>query len=298
MIGLVAAFVIYLGITIVFANAFYNDCATNGLCDDAVTLNNGPIALRPLYGAAATYLFALTLLLSGIGSMVTATLAAQATWESILGKKIEFWRLVLYTRSLVLVPTLILSLTAAHNDEVFTVINDWVNVFMSLAMPMAAIPTVDIVSSKLFLKEFAITPKRVAFSLFCVSSLIGINFYLLYKFLLDPMGFGSEGDFPQVPGFYAGMGIFVVLYVCLLALVAYPGLQELWGWFQSEIYGSTEHHHPSLSKGKCFSTFESTPADPEDVTIPSTTCIDSEDITDVPPSTCVDPEDGNVPSSA
>ncbi len=264
MIGLVVAFVVYLGITVVFANAFYADCSSPNGCDN-ITLNDGPIALRALYGAAATYLFALTLLLSGIGSMVTATLAAQATWESILGKKIEFWRLVLYTRSVVLIPTLIVALTSAQDDAVFTVINDWVNVFMSLAMPMAAIPTVDIVSSKLFLKDFAISPMRIAFSVLCVTALIGINFYLLYKFVVDPVGFGSEGAFPAVPGFYAGMGIFVVLYVALLLVVAYPGLKELWGWFQSKFIPSAQSQQ---QKEKSFSTFESTLTDPEDVVAP------------------------------
>jgi natural resistance-associated macrophage protein len=281
MIGLVAAFVVYLGITVVFANAFYrSDCAaenkaflfTEGVCG-TITLSDGPIALRSLYGAASTYLFAFTLLLSGIASMVTSTLAAQATWESILGTKIEFWKLVVYTRSFVLIPTLTVALAAAQDDVVFTVINDWINVFMSFAMPMAAIPTVDMASSKLFLQDFAIKPVRVAFSLLCVTALIGINFYLLYEFLLDPVGFGSEGDFPAVPGFYAGMAIFVVAYVVLLSYVAYPGLQELWGWFQSKFRPS---EHQSQSKVQSFSTVESNLTDPDDA-VPSSACTNAAD---------------------
>ena len=60
----------------------------DGQCTE-LALTDGPIVLRALYGAAAKWIFAITLLLSGITSVVTVTLGGQATWEGFSGMKVR-----------------------------------------------------------------------------------------------------------------------------------------------------------------------------------------------------------------
>jgi NRAMP (natural resistance-associated macrophage protein)-like metal ion transporter len=239
MLGMVGAFFILFAITITFANGFYrSDCAaqnqawvpSEGQCD-SIGLGDGPDALYNLYGVAAKYVFAITLLFSGISSMVSATLGGQATWEGLCRTKLAFWKVVLVTRSIVLVPTLALAITKGNDDVTYTIINDWVNIYMSLAMPIAAIPLIDIAASKQFMKSMAIHPLRLAVSILCVLALIGINFYLMAEFLFDPDTFGSVGDFPTTSNFYAGVGAIWLFYSYFLLQVARPGLEDLAVWF-------------------------------------------------------------------
>ena len=191
---------------------------------------DGPDAQRSLYGDAAKWIFAIALLLSGINSMVSNTLGGQAAWEGFTGNKVAFWKVVLVTRTVVIVPPLVLAITVGNQDVTFTIINDWISIYMSLAMPMASIPVLDIAASKLYMKDFALRPVRIAISVLLVLTLIGINFYLIAEFLFDPITFGSEGDFPTASTFYAGVGAVWLAYAYVLWRLAFPGLCDLWAW--------------------------------------------------------------------
>ena len=241
MLGMLAAFFILFAITITFANGFYrSDCAaqqqawvpSEGQCD-TIALGDGPDALHSLYGVAAKWVFAVALLFSGINSMVSATLAGQATWEGLCVSKIAFWKVVVVTRSIVMVPTLALAITQGNNDTNYTIINDWVNIYISLAMPIAAIPVIDMASSHQFMGNMAIRPWRLAISVLLVLVLIGTNLYLLAEFLFDPVTFGSVGAFPTSPNFYAGVGAVWLAYAYILLQVARPGATDIGKTFWS-----------------------------------------------------------------
>lgn len=236
VIGMVVAFLIILAITVTFANGFYtSECAAQGLayvpsenqCDE-IALGDGPDALSSLYGRTAKYIFAMTLLLSGVGSMVSATLAGQATWEGFMDVKVAFWQRMLVTRMLVLIPTLTIAVVKGNDDVAYTRISDWVNVFMSLAMPFAVIPALDIASQRVFMKDMVLGPWRIALSALGILLLITVNFYLLARFIFDPVTFGSAGDFPSHPWFYALTGAAWLAYAYVLMMVALPGVKDIW----------------------------------------------------------------------
>ena len=86
-IGMIMSFLCNLFVIITFASSFYSPtCAVqqlayvNGQCND-IGLDDAPDSLQQLYGTAAKYLFALALFCAAQNSMISATLAGQATFD-------------------------------------------------------------------------------------------------------------------------------------------------------------------------------------------------------------------------
>lgn len=195
-----------------------------GIADDA------PEALSSVYGEAAKWIFAWVLFLSGINSMVSTTLAGQAVYEGFSQRKVALWKVVVVTRSIVLIPVLVLALTVGNKSAVYTVLNDWINIYMALAMPFAVIPVLDIASHKAYVRDFALRPFWIFVSVILILFLIGLNFYLIAEFFFNPVLFGSTGDLPSDHTFYAGIGAIWVIYVYFLWRVSCKGLAEMFKW--------------------------------------------------------------------
>lgn len=159
--------------------------------------------------------------------MVSTTLAGQATWEGFTRRKTALWKVVVVTRSAVLIPTLVLALTVGNKDAVYTVLNDWINIYMALAMPFAVIPLLDIASQKEFMNDFALGGFRILVALVLILLLIGVNFYLIAEFFFNPVLFGSTGDLPTAHTFYAGIGALWAIYVYFLWKVSSTSLSAL-----------------------------------------------------------------------
>lgn len=162
--------------------------------------------------------------------MVSSTLSGQAVWEGFTQKKVALWKIVAVTRGTVLIPTLVLALTVGNKSEVYTVLDDWINIYMSLAMPFAVIPLLDIASHKAYVREFALRPFWIFVSILLILLLIGVNFYLIAEFFFNPVLFGSTGDLPSPHTFYAGIGAIWTIYVYFLWRVSYKGLVEVSEW--------------------------------------------------------------------
>jgi hypothetical protein len=192
--------------------------------------DDAPEALSSVYGEAAKWIFAWVLFLSGISSMVSTTLAGQAVYEGFSQRRVALWKVVVITRSIVLIPVLVLALTVGNKSAVYTVLNDWINIYMALAMPFAVIPVLDIASHRVYVKEFALRPFWILVSVILILLLIALNFYLIAEFLFNPVLFGSTGDLPSDHTFYAGIGAMWVIYVYFLWRVSSKGLVEIAAW--------------------------------------------------------------------
>jgi len=226
-------------VTATFAVSFFDQgCAeqqmalVQGNCS-SIGLEDAPYALQNLYGDAALYMFAVALFCSGQNSMVSATLAGQATFEGFMDRKIPFWLRLVATRIITLVPTLAIAFTAGTNQVTYSSANAWVNIILSMIMPFAMIPTVHIASNGKYMGKFAMSTKASVLANLAICALIGINMYLLLGFLYDPNDFGSVGSFPQNPSFYSFVGIVIFVYAVLVFQVALPSFRAGWDALKS-----------------------------------------------------------------
>jgi len=233
-VGFLVSFLCNVFVVTTFAVSFFNEeCAEQGLAlvqgnCTSIGLEDAPDALMQLYGNAAKYMFAVALFFSGQNSMISATLAGQATFEGFLDRKISIWTRLFVTRIISLAPTLAIAFSAGTNQDTYSTANAWVNIIISLIMPFAMIPTVHISANAKYMGKFASDTKTSLFMNLVVCTLIAINFYLLFGFLYDPETFDSVGSFPQTPSFYSFIGIVIFVYAVLLFQVATPSLRAGW----------------------------------------------------------------------
>jgi manganese transport protein len=114
---------------------------------DAYTL------LSPLIGATwASTLFAIALLASGQNSSITGTLAGQVVMEGFIHLKLTPWLRRLITRSLAIIPTIIVvAVTGEQGTEKLLILSQ---VILSLQLSFAVVPLVLFTGSRKIMGEF------------------------------------------------------------------------------------------------------------------------------------------------
>lgn len=262
-LGFIVSFLANAFLMTTFASSFFNEsCAEQGLalvqgnCSD-IGLEDAPDALVGLYGNAANYIFGVALFFSGQNSMISATLASQATFEGFLDKKISLWMTMIATRCISLIPTLILAFTTGQDDVSYSIANEWVNIIMALIMPFAMIPTIHIASSEKLMGAHALSRRTTAFMTLVILLILGINFYLLSGFLYDPLDFDSVGNFPMTPSFYSFIGAFMLAYAVFLFLVALPSVRRISHFISPSLegyLGQMTHYSTAVDESKMSTT--------------------------------------------
>ncbi|KAJ9050512.1 hypothetical protein DSO57_1013752 [Entomophthora muscae] len=173
-IALFVSFLINLSILVVFAQAFYYP---SGVPQDGKGLNDAAGALTKLLGSKGKYLWAIGLLAAGQSSTMTGTLAGQYVVEGFWKLSIAPWKRVLITRSLALIPSILVALIAQnHLDS----LGEYLNALQSLQLPFALIPLLALVGDpKVMGRGFA--TRRVTLYLYYAVAfvLIGFNVYLM-----------------------------------------------------------------------------------------------------------------------
>jgi manganese transport protein len=176
-IALSIAFFVNAAILVLSAAAFhakgYGDIAE---IDQAYEL------LAPLLGVgAASVLFAVALLASGQNSTVTATLAGQIILEGFLKVKLKPWIRRLATRSLAIIPAVIIAI--AFGGSGLSQLLIFSQVVLSLQLPFAVIPLAYFTSSKKYMGKFAnkLWLKIIVFSIAII--ITSLNIWLVSKAL-------------------------------------------------------------------------------------------------------------------
>lgn len=176
VVSLSLAFLVNAAIMILAASAFHASGHTQVAdIEDAYHL------LDPVVGTAfAGILFALALLAAGQSSTFTGTIAGQVIMEGFLNLKMPCWRRRLITRGLALIPALIGVL--AWGDGAVGKLLVLSQVVLSLQLPFAIFPLLQLCSNHKLMGRFAIGPmvKVLAWSLFALISTL--NMWLVYSF--------------------------------------------------------------------------------------------------------------------
>lgn len=134
--------------------------------------------LKPALGGAAATLFAVALLCSGQSSTITGTLAGQIVMEGFLKIRIKPWLRRLITRTLAIIPALIVVLATGGKDTVELLVIS--QVVLSMQLPFAIYPLMMITSSREKMGTFA-NPLWAQVVGYCICTLIaGLNVYLLW----------------------------------------------------------------------------------------------------------------------
>ena len=136
--------------------------------------------LSPLLGAAgASTLFAVALLASGQNSSITGTLAGQIVMEGFIHLRLSPWLRRLITRSLAIIPTIIVvAVTGERGTEKLLILSQ---VILSLQLSFAVIPLVLFTGSRRKMGEFVNAPwlKTLAWTTAIV--IAGLNGWLLVQ---------------------------------------------------------------------------------------------------------------------
>jgi manganese transport protein len=134
--------------------------------------------LSPLVGAAgASTLFAIALLASGQNSSITGTLAGQVVMEGFVNIKLAPWLRRMITRSLAIIPTIIVvAFTGERGTEKLLILSQ---VILSMQLSFAVVPLVIFTGSRKVMGEFVNARWLQALSWFVAALIAGLNAWLL-----------------------------------------------------------------------------------------------------------------------
>ncbi|XP_064647580.1 natural resistance-associated macrophage protein 2-like isoform X2 [Lineus longissimus] len=217
-LALFISFLINVFVTSVFAQGFYgketreiyNSClAADNVHADIFNVTNvevdiysGGVFLGCQFGAASMYIWAVGILAAGQSSTMTGTYAGQFAMEGFLNLKWARWQRVLLTRSIAIMPTILVTVFAGINQ--LTKMNDLLNVLMSLQLPFALVPILTFTSSDLVMGDFknGIPMKIIAGTLSLV--VIGINMFFVVTYI---------SALPSHWAIYLAMAVLVATYL-------------------------------------------------------------------------------------
>jgi manganese transport protein len=134
--------------------------------------------LSTLVGAAgASTLFAVALLASGQNSSITGTLAGQVVMEGFIHLKVAPWLRRLITRSLAIVPTIIVvAVTGERGTETLLLLSQ---VILSLQLSFAVVPLVMFTGNREKMGEFVNGPWLQRLAWFVAALIAGLNAWFL-----------------------------------------------------------------------------------------------------------------------
>lgn len=177
-IALMLALFINAAILIVAASTFHSSGHA-----DVAEIGQAFELLSPLLGLGiASTLFAIALLASGLNSTVTATLAGQIAMEGFLHLRLPNWARRLVTRSIAIVPVVIV--TAFYGERGTSQLLVFSQVILSMQLPFAVIPLVRFVSDRRKMGEFAISRSVAAVAWIVAAIIVTLNVKLLFDTLV------------------------------------------------------------------------------------------------------------------
>jgi manganese transport protein len=176
-LALTVALFVNAAIVVVAAAVFYRSGHFEvAAIEDAFKL------LSPLVGAAgASTVFAIALLASGQNSSITGTLAGQVVMEGFIHIKLQPWLRRMITRSIAIVPTIIVVwFTGERGTEKLLLLSQ---VILSLQLSFAVIPLVIFTGSRKKMGEFVNGPWLQGLAWFVAALIAGLNAWFLVLML-------------------------------------------------------------------------------------------------------------------
>uniref|UniRef100_A0A8C9XH00 Solute carrier family 11 member 2 n=1 Tax=Sander lucioperca TaxID=283035 RepID=A0A8C9XH00_SANLU len=150
-VALFVSFLINVFVVAVFAQAFYGK--TNIEMVGVHVPPSRGVVLGCVFGPAALYIWAIGILAAGQSSTMTGTYSGQFVMEGFLNLRWSRFARVLLTRSVAIIPTLLVAIF--QDVEHLTGMNDFLNVLQSMQLPFALIPILTFTSMTSIMNDFA-----------------------------------------------------------------------------------------------------------------------------------------------
>lgn len=175
IIALTFAFFVNASILIVSAATFYNSGNR-----DVAEISQAYWLMAPILGTTvASIVFALALLISGQNSTLTGTMTGQIIMEGFVDLKIKPWIRRVVTRSLAIVPAvLVIIFFKDYGINNLLVLSQ---VVLSIQLPFALIPLVVFTNSRQKMGEFVNGRLIKITSTLVAGIIVSMNFWLLYS---------------------------------------------------------------------------------------------------------------------
>lgn len=171
IVALSLAFFVNAAILVLAASTFHGGAPVEDL-------QEGHRLLTMTLGASSGLAFAIALLASGQSSTVTGTLAGQIVMEGFMRWRIKPWLRRLITRSLAIVPAVILiHISGGHDTVRLLVISQ---VVLSMQLPFAIFPLIAVTSDPKRMGSFVNRPWSKALGYLIGIVISALNIYLLY----------------------------------------------------------------------------------------------------------------------
>jgi len=213
-IALALSFGINLAILVVAGTEFRGQ--------DDVGLSNASELLDELLpdGKLASIVFAIALLASGQSSTMTGTFAGQFVMEGFLEIKMALWLRNLITRSVAMLPSLIVALIAGDSGSDALIVLS--QVILSIQLPFAMIPLIKLTNSQDIMGSFKNHISMVITGWVLSATVIIANFYLLFV-NFESVFFGEEAKVSK--WWMAPCVVFAVIYFMFLGYLVYVPLK-------------------------------------------------------------------------
>jgi len=142
---------------------------------NVATIEDAHLTLKPLLGQAASWIFAISLLASGLSSSTVGTSAGQVIMQGFLHRHIPVW----LRRLITLIPSMIV--IAVGLDPTRTLVIS--QVILSFGLPFAIIPLIMFTKNKKYMGVL-VNKKITNFIISIIAGLIiALNIYLVYQVL-------------------------------------------------------------------------------------------------------------------
>jgi manganese transport protein len=137
------------------------------------TLEQAYTTLQPLLGQAATWVFAVSLIASGLSAATVVTQAGQVILKGFLNRRIPIW----LRRLITMVPSFVIILT--HLDPTRSLVIS--QVVLSFSLPLALVPLVMFTGRKDLMRNLVNSATTKSLMVLVTAVIIVLNVYLLYS---------------------------------------------------------------------------------------------------------------------
>jgi len=220
-VALNAAFFVNAAILVLSAAVFHRSG------QEVATIEQAYELLPQFLGSAAPILFGVALLAAGQSSTLTGTLAGQIVMEGYLNLRIAPWLRRLATRSLALVPAVIvLAIAGEGSTQELLVLSQ---VILSLQLSFAVIPLIHFTSNRRNMGEFATPVWAQGLAWIVAAIIVGLNGKLVFDSAAEWVDLARDSgiSWVGVPLSWYVIAALGVLIGGVLALLAHVTLKPI-----------------------------------------------------------------------
>ncbi|WP_457952151.1 Nramp family divalent metal transporter [Lactiplantibacillus pentosus] len=180
-VHLIAAFLINALLLVLGGTLFFGH--TTALASLQAVFNGlkNPAIVGALASPFMSWLFALALLITGLISSITSTLAGQIVMEGYLHIRLPLWQRRLLTWAVTLIPILIIGFMVGFSDAAFENLIIYAQVALSVALPFTLLPLVALTNNRQLMGSHVNRPAVTWLGYGLAGIITILNVYLVYS---------------------------------------------------------------------------------------------------------------------